>query len=238
MVVPGTETGLVAALPTLLADLGDLLGTLVPIIFVIFWVISQVRGAARAAKGRELRGPENAAADGTPEPPQEQEFADKIQDFLQKVQQQADQTVAGKEQTPEVLEAEIVDPVDVEVATVISPISPSQATHARDQTDEFQSTTTLRDRLPRTVMPTGNSRMEQPQQDVFDHQIGNLSQTPRDADSQSFPEKDLNESLIDEEPVIELPTTAEEIRAMLESPEDIRKAVILSEVFSRPHDRW
>lgn len=236
MVVPGTETGLVAALPTLLADLGDLLGTLVPIIFVIFWVISQVRGAARAAKGRELRGPENAAADGTPEPPQEQEFADKIQDFLQKVQQQADrQTVAGKEQTPEVLEAEIVDPVDVEVATVISP---PQATHGWDQTDELQSTATLRDRLPRMVMPTVNPRMEQPQQDIFDHQIDNLSQTPRDADSQSFPEKDLKESLGDEEPVIELPTTAEEIRAMLESPEDIRKAVILSEVFSRPHDRW
>ena len=236
MVVPGTETGLVAALPTLLADLGDLLGTLVPIIFVIFWVISQVRGAARAAKGRELRGPENAAADGTPEPPQEQEFSDKIQDFLQKVQQQADrQTVAGKEQTPEVLEAEIVDPVDVEVATVISP---PQAAHGWDQTDEFQSTATLQDRLPRTVMPTVNPQMEQPQQEVFDHQIGNLSQTPRDADSQSFPEKDPKESLGDEEPVIELPTTAEEIRAMLESPEDIRKAVILSEVFSRPHDRW
>ncbi len=236
MVVPGTETGLVAALPTLLADLGDLLGTLVPIIFVIFWVISQVRGAARAAKGRELRGPENAAADGTPEPPQEQEFADKIQDFLQKVQQQADrQTVAEKEQTPEVLEAEIVDPVDVEVATVISP---PQAAHGGDQTDEFQSTATLRNRLPRTVMPTVNPQMEQPQQEVFDHQIGNLSQTPRDADSQSFPEKDPKESLGDEEPVIELPTTAEEIRAMLESPEDIRKAVILSEVFSRPHDRW
>ena len=236
MVVPGTETGLVAALPTLLADLGDLLGTLVPIIFVIFWVISQVRGAARAAKGRELGGPENAAADGTPEPPQEQEFADKIQDFLQKVQQQGDrQTVVGKEQTPEVLEAEIVDPVDVEVATVISP---PQATHGWDQTDGLQFTDTLRDRLPRTVMPTVNLRMEQPQQDIFDHQIGNLSQTPRDADSQSFPEKDLKESLGDEEPVIELPTTAEEIRAMLESPEDIRKAVILSEVFSRPHDRW
>ena len=130
-------------------------------------------GSRSAAKGRELRGPENAAADGTPEPPQEQEFADKIQDFLQKVQQQADrQTVAGKEQTPEVLEAEIVDPVDVEVATVISP---PQAAHGWDQTDEFQSTATLRDRLPRTVMPTVNPQMEQPQQEVFDHQIGNLS---------------------------------------------------------------
>ena len=87
-------------------------------------------------------------------------------------------------------------------------------------------------------MPTVNPQMEQPQQEVFAHQIGNLSQTPRDADSQSFPEKDPKESLGDEEPVIELPTTAEEIRAMLESPEDIRKAVILSEVFFRPHDRW
>ena len=80
MVFSLTGYGLYATTPTLVAAFEDLLGAIVPIIFVIIWVVSQVMAASRSAKNKDPQKTLHPTQDEASEAPQDGELVDEIQD--------------------------------------------------------------------------------------------------------------------------------------------------------------
>ncbi len=241
MVFSLTGYGLYATTSTLVAafDFEDLLGAIVPIIFVIIWVVSQVMAASRGAKNKDPQKTLHPTQDEASEAPQNEELVDEIQDFLRRVQRRG-QTTEPEEGPPQVVEAEVIDLADVD-RVVVKPLR-SKATPEEQRENQFATAaTTLPDRSGDNVFQVEQRQMEQDPYAIIDHQVGNLSQTPQDSEKTNLSEKrfsDVEDMTEDEQRDVEIPTTAEEIRDLLSRPDGIRKAVILSEVFSRPVDRW
>jgi DNA primase len=235
---------LLVSLPFLLADFDELLGAIVPVIFVIIWVISQVMGSLGGAKKRRLaeeseeRLEEASTASAPP-----QDLANEIQEFLRRAQQQTtqqqttqqqatqqqatqqqatQQQKASEWQAAEVIPAEIVEAKPVEVV-VVDPPPPTRKRGRAVARERQPSPATLADDSP---LP-----MEERRHTTFDHQSSELWKTFPPIDQEQQPEIAL-------EDVPEIPTTAAEIRSLLADAQSARKAFVLSEVFPRPEDRW
>ena len=217
-------SGLLLSLPVLLADLDDLLGAIVPVIFVIIWVISQVMGALGGAKKRRLAEENEEQLEETSTdlaPPQD--LANEIQKFLHRAQQQAtQQRQAAEQQAVEVVPAELAEAEPAEIV-VADPLVPTRK-RSRAATREHRP-------LPDTLVDDSPLLPEEQQEPVFDHRIINLPESSIPVDQEQQPE-----IAVEDGP--EIPTTASEIHSLLADAQSARKAFVLSEIFSRPEDRW
>ena len=230
--------GLYATTPTLVAAFEDLLGAIVPIIFVIIWVVSQVLAASRGAKNNDPKKSLHPTPDDASESANEEELVNEVQDFLRRVQRQG-KTMEPKEDFPQVVEAEVIDLADVD-RDAVRPLR-SQATPEEQKENQFATAAVTQDRSGDNVVQVADRQMEPHLYASYDDQGGNLFQTPQDTERTNLSEKqlpDVEDNSGDEQRDVEIPTTAKEIRNLLSQPEGIRKAVVLSEVFSRPVDRW
>ncbi len=214
----------------ILADIGDWFKLIVPAIFVIFWVISQLSGgdAAKARKPQRQGAP--------PRDPNDGNVRNEIEDFLRRVKQQAgipdeDDDDVDWDEEPEfaqarpasvqearVLEAEVIEPGMS--AGLPSGVGSSDVAHAGDSFVQHAET------LGADV-GHADENMAMHTHEVFDHAVGELDKAAGGQPSSDAPGR---------RPAV--PAAAGEIRRMLSGADGVRKAIVMSEILNRPTDRW
>ncbi|MGB6041908.1 MAG: hypothetical protein WBF93_02010 [Pirellulales bacterium] len=225
----------------LLADAEDWLRLIVPAVFVIIWVISQI---ASLGGGNKNAGPRHL-----PQQPKAG-LAREIESFLNQVKkgQAADgggpKPVAAQPQAPrqqpnrprreplqpqrahkplrparaEVVEAELVEPQLARRGTTKETLRQRGARRDKQRQEPKPSA--------RDAVDQADERMTERLHQAFDRDLGELVDTSDDGRN-----KDMSSDQVD---MPAIPTTAEAVRDMLASPESIRTAVILSEILRRP----
>jgi hypothetical protein len=227
--------------PLLAFEFGDLLRVLIPIVFLIIWVISQVVGE-KGKRQQPVKGPGQQPGGGRPKP---KGVAQEIEEFLRRA---AEQRQGGRPAEVEVvrpepaaagrrphaagrldqgpphqgrLEPAAVDRV-VEVLPSRSDIAESVERHLGSDT------------LGRHAEQLGNEirdvdeKVEQRLSEKFDHQVGRLaSQLGEESTSRSAPQVAVTGGK----------RTAELIE-LLRNPRGIRTAILVSEILNRPEHRW
>ena len=227
-----------AELPLLFAaDFEDILKFIVPAIFAIIWVISQVLGATDKNKQQQPRQQRPQQLNPPNAPPQ-QEIANEIDAFLKKIQQAGAAEPKIRPPAPaQVVEAELVEP-----ALVAAP----PARNISNFETRARSTSTIGQRHLMNTADDGIEEMERHRHEVFDHELGSLQDTSSDFHESADRAQELRDSedLVadsttdDASTAPAIPTSADEVREMFADAQNVRKAVILSEVFASPSDRW
>jgi hypothetical protein len=226
-----------------LAGIDDWLQFLVPAVFVIIWIISQVMGAA----GQKPAPPPRRQQPRPPKPAGG--LAQEIDAFLKQVQQargaeQAGQRPAAAPQQraqpvrverqpeqlvqplrPDIVEAELVEPL----APSSPPSKPLSQRRSRPQ-PELPRRTARAEQQKADRVDLADEKMAAHMQQVFGHELGALADT-----SDAIHEK--AESKKDSEGV-DIPTTSHAVRDILAQPASVRQAVILSEILRRPQLPW
>jgi hypothetical protein len=228
----------------LLADFGDVIAMVVTFLVPIIFVLSQVLGKGNKAPAPPPR-PRHVPK---PQPARPREVDDEVEQFLRRVAQRrtgggkADEVVVVHPEAPpprrlaeEVVVAEAVEAPSFPVAgRHLKPSIPNERLSRLDQTDE---------------------QVEEHLHDVFDHQLGRLSSeatrvdvTVGDAYEQApveeyqvmpdayEPERAAVRTAADE--IAETPTAAVGLAAMLSDTENLKQAIVLSEILNRPEHRW
>lgn len=221
----------------LLADF-EWVKLIIPAIMVLGWALSQL---ARMGQKSQAEGQRNELddeddyqawydeAERQPAENSQDPIANEIETFLRKVRGEdppASQGSSPVRPTPVVARTPLRDEPPVAepiAATVIETVAGRTGTH--DATgDRFAAQAS---RLGADVGHTGE-RVEQHMQEAFDHAVGSLADTSTPAEGAH--------DLGDED--FSIPVSASEYRDLLNSPESIRKAVVLNEILSRPTERW
>lgn len=205
------------------ADLEDFIIPLVVMLFLAISAIGQVLAKMREAQqaaGRPQQRPRPQ-----PGPPVAQDpVQTEIDDFLR-------EAVRGQaEQRPRQWPAET--PVDVQPVEVV-PEDASVADHVRERLAESKLG---------SLAPTVDSRlsqsgeaMESRLQGVFDHGLGALGQTPGESAQSTQPE----EAATPDDRITPIPGVgAAGLAAMLAEPDNLRQAILWSEILERPESRW
>ena len=202
-----------------LAAIEDWMRVIVPLLFVIFWVIQQVFGGDKKPQPPPKRRPKLP-----PDAPGDAEqVRNELQDFLREAAQRQNQ---GQ---PRPVHAAAVD--DIVEAEIVEPVRRMHPAAVSTQTGD-------------TVPPVGkqlfaervshlgeevaqaDEKVESHLHEVFDHDVGRMPDGYND---------DKNND--DEEKVV-VPKLAYEIRELFRRPKSVRQAIVLSEVLRRPDDRW
>jgi hypothetical protein len=194
----------------LLAAFDDIIGIIVVLLFFIGPVIFRVISAAgEAAKGQ------------APAKPREPNDAERqIDDFVRQIsgQSRPASDECDYDDYDEVMDADVVDDG---VGSTNFNRRAEQLGDAVEQADE---------------------RMEGHLQQIFDHSLGQLAATETVTDDRiplakvPVHPKGLEMDSPTGQPVVEV--TPSEIAQTIRSPHDMRKAIILSEILTRPTDRW
>lgn len=219
----------------LAAGIEDFVQLLIPVIFVIIWVVSQVMqlGGAKKSKG-ELQGEveeydhwsedEEQAEEKTASDP----LSDEIEAFLRKVRGKEQESTPARQDSqrpavarPAPIEASVVEAVPVATAVGDSEVAVS---------DRFSSQTA---RLGADV-GQADERAEKHRHEAFDHAVGNLADTSVGAES----EYEEGAGAAQDSEGVAVPVSASEFRDLLSTPESVRKAIVLNEILSRPTARW
>ena len=182
-----------------MGNLEDLLGAIVPILFVIFWVVSQVMAGINRARKKP---PEAEAPEGDRERAADDELAREIKRFLGKGQSKTEQRDISPRPTT----------ADSE------PIITAEAVPPR-----------------RAAMPTPVQRLvwrKKPAQKLRQSQA-DFANT---ADASSAKGADAADQ--GEQSIVHLPGAAAELKNLIGDPATVRRAFLLSQIFSRPEDRW
>jgi len=226
---------LLAELPALFADIEDFLGAIVPVIFVIIWVISQVMGATGKNKQQRPQAPRPAA-----DPPPQPDLANEIDSFLKKIQ-------SGGAAEPDMpAPAQVVEAELVEATPVAAPVAAPAPRRVSSLDTRPRSSSSIQQRHLDNAADDGVQAMERHRHEVFDHEIGSLRDTSDDIHETADREQERRDSdnlaadanASGERGAPEIPTTADEVRELFADAYNVRKAVVLSEVFARPSDRW
>ena len=237
--------------PILLAALQDILSAIVPIIFIVIWVLSQVLGNRNQVAKPPQRAPQQPV-----QPPKN--ISDEIESFLKQV--------ANDRGAQPPAEVELLDPDDVELLEpqVKAPRRPAPLRASIEPVALAPVRAELADDSPRPVLASrgkvsahveehiGTSsfaertsqlgeEVDQIDDDVderiqkeFDHQVGRLAHlesTPADA---AFDRRDAGvwgEAKSDT-------LVADSLAAVFRDPASIRQAIILNEILRPPTDRW
>src|SRR5678815_623513 len=116
--------------------------------------------------------------------------------------------------------------VAAELAESTDRVSASVAAHLRGAQQISEHTAHLSDRVDAT-----DDAMDERLHQTFDHQVGRLKQTTQATAAVSRQDSNATAAVVAKATVLG-------IAHMLQSPENIRSAIILNEVFNRPLDRW
>jgi hypothetical protein len=218
------------AIMLLWAD-GDWVKLIVPLVMFSVYALNRLFGgespAAKQAKARQ-----QARANPPPPPADKQRVEDEVSEFLRRAAQQ--RSTAGHTRTPP----------PKEPPRPPAPQRKSLASQA--QQDDLAAAEVARAAgKPRTLAPTlsgpfdqsplnertlrgkevvqAETAMQSHLSQVFDHSVGTLS--GKQTDTAAVPS--------------ESPTApAEQLAGMLRNPQNIRDAIIMSEILRRPEERW
>lgn len=116
--------------------------------------------------------------------------------------------------------------VAAELAESTDRVSASVAAHLRGAQQISEHTSHLSDRVD-----AADDQMDARLHQTFDHQVGRLKQTTEAMATVSRSDSNATAAVVAKATVLG-------IAHMLQSPENIRSAIILNEVFNRPLDRW
>ena len=207
-------------MPILLADLQDLLGAIVPVLFVIFWVISQVIGGINKARKGGARPPQEQPGRETP-PTAANELANEIEQFLGQTGEASKNEKGTTSHTESVVVADVLDTPAESQSALNRSVSNRKRPPRKKRTPRQQQTQPIRGKGrkvdavldPATLPPMRN-------------QMDGI----RKNEQQSSPA------------IIQLPTDgsadSEELQTLMANPATLRQAFLLSQIFSRPEDRW
>lgn len=214
----------------ILADIVDWFKLIVPAIFVIFWVISQISGSKEQA-----RKPPIKQRGGPPPDPNDGNIRGEIEDFLRRVKQQAgipdenvdddwdeeaefDRPQPVKAQQAQVLEAEVIEP------PISAGLPSSAGSSARGYAiDRFAQQA----QMLGAEVDQADENMEKHTHEVFDHAVGEMDNAVGGQSSSDGSDRPAT-----------VPQAAGDIRRMLSGADGVRKAVVMSEILNRPADRW
>ena len=182
-----------------MGNLEDLLGAIVPILFVIFWVVSQVMAGINRARKQP---PAAEAPEGDRERTADDELAREIERFLGKTQNKTEQPDSSPRPTT-------VDSEPVITAEAVAPRRTAMPTPVR--------------RPARRKKPARKRR--QPQ--------GNSTNASDASSTKGADPVDQGEQSI-----VHLPDAEDEMQNLMGDPATVRRAFLLSQIFSRPEDRW
>ena len=203
-------------MPILLADIQDILGAIVPVLFVVFWVVSQVIGGINKARKGKGPPPQEEPKRANPPSTTEDELAKEIERFLGK-KTNADRTekkIPKPNATESVVRADVIQtPIAAEAKS-----TPPQSDLSRKISQRKRW-----DLLRQSVQP-GGKRHEAVQNSPASA-VDTTGQNQNNADA-----------------VINLSTDhaaeADEMQTLMANPATLRQAFILSQIFSPPEDRW
>ena len=224
------------------AGIDDWLSLLVPAVFVIIWIISQVMGVA----GQKPAPPRRQQ----PRPPKPAGgLAREIDAFLKQVQQEraggrpAQRPAAAPQQRAQPARVErqperLAQPLrpDVVEAELVEPMAPSPPPHKplsqrRSRPEPERPRRTARtEQIKADRVDLADEKMAAHMQQVFEHELGALADTSDAIHEKAESKKDSAG--------VEIPTTSQAVRDMLAQPDSVRQAVILSEILRRPQQRW
>ncbi len=179
-----------------MGNLEDLLGAIVPILFVIFWVVSQVMAGINRARKQP---PEAEAPEGGRERAADDELAREIERFLGKVQNKTEQPDSSPR------------PITADSETIITAEAVPRRRAA--MTSPLQRPARRKNRA---------RKLQQSQSDLAN--AGDASSA-----------KSVDQS---EQSIVHLPDAEDELQKMMGDPATVRRAFLLSQIFSRPEDRW
>ncbi|MFP6694500.1 MAG: hypothetical protein VB875_15870 [Pirellulales bacterium] len=191
---------------------------LIPVIVIIFWVLSQVMGRNQAKQQQGKAAPPKI--DGG--------VRGEIDSFLRQIKERAglpqeiddDEDV---ESQPQAMEAELVEQHVME-AELVEQHGIRRLVGTTDERFGARS-----EKLGAEV-GFADDKMDFHVHQVFDHNVGALH---RSTDKQSG-----DEEAVPAQSGSEVPKAASDIRDMLSGARGVRKAIIMSEIINRPGDRW
>lgn len=206
-----------------LADIVDVIKVVVPLVFVVIYVLSQVMGA------NPKKPPARPQGNRPQPPPGGKDLRKEIEVFLQQAQQKAhEQQKRGQRVRPQTkrrrrppererelpVEAEVIEPVEIEERHLSSTVgkleSSIKGTHFKHLTSQIEQ---------------ADERMEEHVHQAFDHAVGHLGHGAM-AVGGAGSALDGPEGL------------PAKIVQMLRSPDGMRQAVVLNEILQRPENRW
>ena len=117
-------------------------------------------------------------------------------------------------------------PAQVELAENRDRLGSGVAAHLRGAEQISQHTAHLSDRVD-----AADDEMEARLHQTFDHKVGRLTKTTEETPAVQRQDSNAEASIVAQATVLG-------IAHMLQSPQNIRSAIILNEVFNRPLDRW
>jgi|GEM_PF-1286114 len=253
-------------IPPLLADVGDVIGAAVGLLFLVMWIINQIREAKKQMNAPRGQPPQRQVQQRQqppdPAPPQAGQQADplrdQVQEFLRRAQQQprpAEPRAAQRpRKRPSGSEIEVLLPAEpvAERRSLSEPFRPMSQQANAPQTVPSQ-------RL--TPAPRGLS--DAPLTTVSEHVAEHIGTGAR---SVAWQASKLGQRIIadDEQFDVQLKakfdhsvgtlaasrvpestqasaaseSPAAQIAAMIASPEGMRQAVVINEILRRPSDRW
>ena len=243
----------------LLADIEDVLGTLVPFLIFIFWVVSQLL----SKKGGAAQAPKPVAQKpGAPKPgPQPARGArpDKLSSEIEKFLRRAAQKQAGQQPA----DVEVLQPAEVAVAepiVVAQAVKPDQSRRlvtaevvqaeplervpsgrgVAAHVEEHVGGSAFEEHTSRLGEEVGlaDDKLEDRLHETFDHQVGRLSGLPS-ATTGAISTQDQYENDESERDAYSISAgDVSPVSPIFSGPEDVRRAIILNEIFQRPQDRW
>ena len=220
----------------LLADIQDILGAIVPVLFVIFWVISQVIGGINKARKGQAEPSRQPPPQKIPPSSEEDALAKEIERFLG----QKRESMRPQEQLPR--PADQVVTAEVSQSPVID--QTKEKTHGESLAnfggDQRNNRVERRKDLSRKDASSTRSPIK-----------STLAKKPRLSDgSRPFPSVQsstpppitVDSGAGQEDGILELPdnsaTDSNPWHSMMGDPTALRQAFFLSQIFSRPEDRW
>ncbi len=152
-------------------------------------------------------------------------MADDLEEFLQRAAQRR------KKRPPKIVVLEPT-PVEPEVVASPPPISRPPLRGESGHTEPVRAEPVRAEVAsrkpsyePETRVEQADNLMEAHLHEVFDHRLGSLS-------------RPLTEQQRDDTQVAKEPTVADEIIEMFQTPQNVRRAVLLNEILTPPAHRW
>ena len=240
---------------------GEWIQAIVPIVIFVIWIVSQVVRAASGNKGvdepqvddgddwdddwaeeevrpgRRQAGPVQPQAGPNAPPAGSDPISAEIEAFLRKVrgEPEAPAPQPPTARTPQRAEPVVAQPAEarrpsrpVPVEATVVEARPARSTSPTTREDRFS----WRDSDLASDVEQADERVEAFDHEAFNHEVGQLHDTSAVTDAADG----LDISTPSTE--IGIPTSADEYRDFLASPESIRQAIVLNEILTRPTNRW
>jgi len=225
-------------------DIGQIIGALIPLVALLFWVLNQIFGNEQqpAPKRQAQRPQPRPAARPAPRPGQQRQAAagdvnDEVAEFLRRAaQKRGGQPAADVEVVrpqPARPAPRRLRPADEVIATaeVIEEPRRRPVVAAQSRPPAVKKPVEKMRRLQSTL-EEADERMEEHLHSVFEHRLGSLESSRRAPAPKAAPPSAAAAE------ISQTPMAAAGFAALLGNSESLRRAIVLSEILERPEHRW